>query len=144
MWSSQLWLRLKQSQSKPGASTGIEPMASALALQCSTNWAMKTHTLASWPIYWIHRTRERNETYQWIQQSLGRPLDLEVNKLKSWPLNLKVPAAFLSRWHMGCFCLCKLALPFTELSLGFEYSSRCRHAMQHFRIPYPVLGYRTL
>ena len=28
-----------------GASTGFEPMASALALQCSTNWAMKTHTL---------------------------------------------------------------------------------------------------
>ena len=26
---------------------GFEPMASALALQCSTNWAMKTHTLGA-------------------------------------------------------------------------------------------------
>ena len=30
-----------------GASTGFEPMASALALQCSTTWAMKTHTLGA-------------------------------------------------------------------------------------------------
>ena len=30
-----------------GASTGFEPMASALALQCSTNWAMKTHMLGA-------------------------------------------------------------------------------------------------
>ena len=28
-----------------GASTGFEPVASALALQCSPSWAMKTHTL---------------------------------------------------------------------------------------------------
>ena len=28
-----------------GASTGFEPVASAFALQCSTSWAMKTHTL---------------------------------------------------------------------------------------------------
>ena len=49
VWSSQLWLRFKQSQLSQknvfGASTGFEPMASALALQCSTNWAMKIHTL---------------------------------------------------------------------------------------------------
>ena len=30
-----------------GASRGFEPMASALALQCSTDWAMKTHTLGA-------------------------------------------------------------------------------------------------
>ena len=30
-----------------GTSTGFEPVASALALQCSTNWAMKTHTLGA-------------------------------------------------------------------------------------------------
>ena len=29
------------------ASTGFEPMASALALQCSTNWAMKTYMLGA-------------------------------------------------------------------------------------------------
>ena len=37
------------------ASMGFEGMASALALQCSTNWAMKTHTLgAGHGICWIH------------------------------------------------------------------------------------------
>ena len=45
-----------------GASTGFEPVASALALQCSPSWAMKTHILeagqfieftALW-IYWEH------------------------------------------------------------------------------------------
>ena len=30
-----------------GASTGFEPMDSALALQRSTNWAMKTHTMGA-------------------------------------------------------------------------------------------------
>ena len=77
-----------------GASTGFEPVASALALHCSTNCAMKT-LLKSWlsqasihnclncvhncddhswledpyvgssPIYWVHSTLERNETYQY-------------------------------------------------------------------------------
>ena len=51
VWSSQLWLRFKQSQLSPknvfGASTGSEPMAPVLALQCFTNWAMKTHTLGA-------------------------------------------------------------------------------------------------
>ena len=28
-----------------GTSTGFEPVASTLALQCSTNWATKTQTL---------------------------------------------------------------------------------------------------
>ena len=49
VWSLQLCLWFKQSQLSPKkvfeALTGFEPMASALALQCSTNWAMKTHTL---------------------------------------------------------------------------------------------------
>jgi len=30
-----------------GASRGFEPMASTLTLQCSSNWAMKTHTLGA-------------------------------------------------------------------------------------------------
>ena len=50
-WSWKLWLRFKQLQIKAknflGASTGFEPVASALALQCSTNCAMKTHTLGA-------------------------------------------------------------------------------------------------
>ena len=51
VWSSRLWLQFKQPQLSPknvfGAPTGFKPMASALALQCSTNWAMKTHTLGA-------------------------------------------------------------------------------------------------
>ena len=38
-----------------GASTGFEPVASALAMQCSPSWAIKTHTLEGWPIYWVHQ-----------------------------------------------------------------------------------------
>ena len=34
-----------------GTSTVLKLVASALALQCSTNWAMKTHTLGA--DYWI-------------------------------------------------------------------------------------------
>ena len=51
VWSSQLWLRFTQWELSPknvfGASTGFEPMASALALQFSTNLAIKTHTLGA-------------------------------------------------------------------------------------------------
>ena len=51
VWSWQLGLRFKQSQLSLKnvfrTSTGFEPMASVLALQCSTNWAMKTHTLGA-------------------------------------------------------------------------------------------------
>ena len=45
-----------------GTSTGFEPMASALALQCYTNWAMKTHTLGAGQFVEFILTRERNET----------------------------------------------------------------------------------
>ena len=48
-----------------GTSTGFEPMASALALQCSTNWAMKTHTLRAGQFVEFISTRERNRT--WIK-----------------------------------------------------------------------------
>ena len=71
-------LRFKQFQTNPsfggggggqkkkfGTLTGFEPKASALALQCSTKWAMKTHTLhtlgAGQFVEFI-LTRERNET----------------------------------------------------------------------------------
>ena len=37
-------------------------MASALALQCSTNWAKKTHTLGAGRFVELMLTRERNET----------------------------------------------------------------------------------
>ena len=40
---------------KFSASTGFEPVASAFTLQCFTSWAMKTHTLTSRPIYWVHQ-----------------------------------------------------------------------------------------
>ena len=43
-------------------STGFEPMASALALQCSTNWAMKTHILEAGQFIEFILTRDRNET----------------------------------------------------------------------------------
>ena len=55
VWSSQLhcdcYLSNFLLQLSPknvfGVSTQFEPMASALAQQCSTNWARKTHTLGA-------------------------------------------------------------------------------------------------
>ena len=42
---------------------GFEPMASALLLQCATNWAMKTYTLRAGQFIVFIFTRERNETW---------------------------------------------------------------------------------
>ena len=44
-------------------STGFESTASALALQCSTNWAIKTHTLRAGQFVEFISTRERNGTW---------------------------------------------------------------------------------
>ena len=49
-WRPSQLNRNKKLRSSPkklkifGSSTGLEPVASAFALQCSTSWAMKTHT----------------------------------------------------------------------------------------------------
>ena len=52
------------------ASTGFQPaMISALALQCSTNWAMKTHMLGIEQFIEFILTRDRNET--WIEVDLN-------------------------------------------------------------------------
>ena len=45
------------------SSTGFEPIASALALQCSTNWAMKIHMLGVDQFIEFNFTRDRNETW---------------------------------------------------------------------------------
>ena len=49
------------------ASTGFEPMASALALQCSTNWAMKTHILGAGQFIEFISTRDRNIEWRWCE-----------------------------------------------------------------------------
>ena len=49
------------------ASTGFEPMASALALQCSTNWAMKTHILGAGQFIEFILTRDRNIEWRWCE-----------------------------------------------------------------------------
>ena len=48
-------------QKNSGTSTGLEPMASTLALQCPTNWATKTHTLGASQFVEFILIRERNE-----------------------------------------------------------------------------------
>ena len=61
--SSQLRLQFKQSQLSPnivlGASTGFEPMAAAVLYKLSAD----DPYVGSRPICWVHRTRERNETW---------------------------------------------------------------------------------
>ena len=44
-----------------GTSTGFEPMASALALQSSTIWAIKTHTLGAGQVVDLILTCARND-----------------------------------------------------------------------------------
>ena len=52
-----------------GTSTGFKPMACALALECSTNWAMKTHTLTgSKLICWVHLN-------QWVEWNIDDDLN---------------------------------------------------------------------
>ena len=49
------------------ASTGFEPMASVLALQCSTNWAMKTHILGAGQFIEFILTRDRNIEWRFCE-----------------------------------------------------------------------------
>ena len=71
VWSWQLGLRLKQSQLSLKnvfrASTGFEPMASALALQYSANWAIKTYTLGAGQFveFIITVKGMKQRTYKW-------------------------------------------------------------------------------
>ena len=51
-----------QKKKKFGTSAGFETMTSALALQCFTNWAMKTNTLGAGQFVEFILTREKNET----------------------------------------------------------------------------------
>ena len=67
-WSSQWLLQFKQLQLNPKKFfwdfNGIRtPLASVLALQCSTIWAMKTHTLGAGHFVEFILTCERNETW---------------------------------------------------------------------------------
>ena len=83
MWPSQ-WIAIqaiaKIARKKIfGASTGFEPMASALALQCSPSWAMKTHILeAAQPIESINPWKEWNT--EWNDVNCGN-----TNKMSMWP-----------------------------------------------------------
>ena len=62
-----------------GASTGFEPVASALALQCSPSWAMKTHILeAGQFIEFINPWKEWNT--EWNDVNCGN-----TNEMSMWP-----------------------------------------------------------
>ena len=50
-----------------GLQRGFERMASALALQCSTNWAMKTHILGAGQFIEFILTRDRNIEWRWCE-----------------------------------------------------------------------------
>ena len=65
---------------KFSVSTGFEAMASALALQYSTNWAMKNHMLEADQCieFMIIFTRNRNETRNEIDLNCGDTDEVEV------------------------------------------------------------------
>ena len=66
MWSSQLWLRFKQSQSKPEKCfqgfNGIQNHVLFVSTAVLPQLSYEDPYVASRPICGIHRTRERNET----------------------------------------------------------------------------------
>ena len=58
---------------------GFELMACALALQCSTIWAMNTHTLEALADQFVEftLTRERNETeLRWCELRITNPIQI--------------------------------------------------------------------
>ena len=99
-----------------GASTGFEPMPSALALQCFTNRAMKTHTLHFSGLLWdcLNRNNNCNDHISISGFSLSA---------KDWPLLLPVRSsvtnkiinkAVQSNLHLWCSngqCTPRMSLP---------------------------------
>ena len=68
-----------------GASTGFEPVAAALALQRSTIWTMKTHTLeAGQFIEFINPWKEWNK--EWNYVNCGNTNECDYGELK-WVLS---------------------------------------------------------
>ena len=69
MWSSQWWLRFKQSQSKPRKCVrgfnGIRTHGLCISAAVLHRRVYEDSILGSRPIYWIYRARERNETYKY-------------------------------------------------------------------------------
>ena len=69
MWSSHLWLRFKQSQSKPEKCfrgfNGIRTHGLCVSATVLHQLSYEDPYIGSRPIYWIHRTRERNERYEY-------------------------------------------------------------------------------
>ena len=119
-WSSQLWLRFKQSQSKPQKCfqgfTGIR--THGLCVKCAAvlhQLSYEDTYIGSGPIYWIHRTRERNETYEYYV-NCGH-----TNEMKMWSSQLwlrfkqsqsKPQKCFrlFNRIRTHCLCVCVAVL----------------------------------
>ena len=86
MWSSQLWLRFKQSQSKPEKCflgfNGIRTQGLCVSAAVLHQLSYEDPYVWSTPICRIHRTRERNETYEYYV-SCGH-----TNEMKMWSSQL--------------------------------------------------------
>ena len=83
-----------------GASTGFEPVASAFALQCSTSWAMNTHTLeAGQFIEFINPWKKWNTEWDYEIINLYNEADLSGSccrrdsvqvQIEKWKIRLHV------------------------------------------------------
>ena len=72
VWSSQLWLRFKQSQlGKPEKCyrgfNGIQIHGFCISAAVLYQLSYEDPYVGSKPICWIHHTRERNETYEYYE-----------------------------------------------------------------------------
>ena len=81
-WLSQLWLQFKQSQSKPEKCfqgfNGVSTHGLCLSAAVLYHLSYEDPYVGRRPIYGIHRTRERNETYEYYL-NCGH-----TNEMKKW------------------------------------------------------------
>ena len=139
MWSSQLWLRFKQSQIKPHKCfrgfNRIRTHGLCVSAVVLHQLSYEDPYVGSRPIYWIHRTRERNETYEyyvncghtnemkkWSSQLSLRFKQSQIISLKKlmfsglqwdsnpWPLHLSAAVLHNLRWSHLHFIVAKCHL----------------------------------
>ena len=83
VWSPQL-----SPKNVFGASTGFEHMASVLALQCATNWAMKTHTLGAGQFVELI-VPVKGMFHSFVSVKLGEMFEVKLDEDTQWEMSSK-------------------------------------------------------
>ena len=86
----------RRSLKKIRASTGFEPVTSAIPVRCSTNWAMKPLTLGARSIYWVHFSREEWHDVKFIWNNFFRLL---LSNCLNWKINCDDHSSLLLKYY---------------------------------------------